>query len=43
MCNYEEANTQGQKLEVLKGNVIKLAVNQTGSKFLQKLLDNANP
>lgn len=43
MCKYDEATNQAQKLECLKGNIIKLAVNQTGSKFLQRLLDNANP
>lgn len=43
MCNYEEATSQVQKLNSLKGNVIKLSINQTGSKFLQRLLDNANP
>lgn len=43
MCTYEEATNQLQKLDSLKGNVIKLAINQTGSKFLQRLLDNANP
>lgn len=43
MCKYEEAQSQQHKLDALKGNVMKLAVNQTGSKFLQRLLDNANP
>jgi hypothetical protein len=43
MCKFEEASNLTSKLEALKGNVIKLAINQTGSKFLQRLLDNANP
>jgi hypothetical protein len=43
MCKYEEAGTQSQKLEALTGSIYQLAVNQTGSKFLQRLLDNANP
>ena len=43
MCKYEECGNQQQKLEILKENIIKLAVNQTGSKFLQRILDNANP
>jgi hypothetical protein len=43
MCQFEEAGSQGAKLDSLRGNVVKLAVNQTGSKFLQRLLDNANP
>jgi hypothetical protein len=35
MSAYEEASTQAQKLEALRGGVvIKLALNQTGSKFL---------
>jgi hypothetical protein len=43
MSAFEEASTQSQKLEALKGGVvIKLALNQTGSKFLQKVLENAN-
>ena len=35
MASYEEAVTLPQKLEAIKGGVvIKLALNQTGSKFL---------
>lgn len=34
MCKYEEMTSHSQKLDILKGNIVKLAVNQTGSKFL---------
>lgn len=44
MSAYEEASTQAAKIDALKeGVVVKLALNQTGSKFLQKVLENANP
>ena len=43
MSAFDEAPTQVKKLEALKGGVvIKMALNQTGSKFLQKVLENAN-
>jgi hypothetical protein len=43
MSAYEEASSLPQKLEALRGGVvIKLALNQSGSKFLQKVLENAN-
>ena len=43
MYKYDECNSQQQKLDILKDNIFKLAENQTGSKFLQRVLDNANP
>ncbi len=41
--SYEEASGQQQRFDILKGNVLGMTTNQTGSKFLQRLLDNANP
>lgn len=44
MSNYEQTRNLTQKLDLLKGGKVKLlAIHQTGSKFLQKILDNANP
>ena len=39
---YDECQNQGQKLDILRGSVHKLALTQTGSRFLQKQITKAN-
>ena len=40
--DYEDSSGQNDKLSVLKGSIMKLALTQTGSRFLQKQLTKAN-